>query len=179
MTTAIIPLGWTHNPSAWPRRLPTLVLSLLGFAFATYLTLYQLDVLSTVWEPFFGSGSRMILKESALARYLPVPDALLGAIAYLLDAILDCLGGETRWRTSPWIVLALGLVAGALGVSGVLLAASQPLIFGHYCTLCLASAVCSVLTAAAVADEVRAALRHVRDEKARGASWLQALQGGV
>ncbi|HWG47084.1 MAG TPA: vitamin K epoxide reductase family protein [Gemmataceae bacterium] len=164
MAQTSFPLGWTHNPSTWPRRFPALCLSLLGCAIATYLTLYQVDVVSTVWEPFFGNGSHMILKESALARHLPVPDASLGALAYLLDVILDCLGGETRWRTAPWIVLALGLVSGALGVTGILLAASQPLIFGHYCTLCLASAVCSILTALAVADEVRAAVRHLRDE---------------
>src|SRR6478735_4374840 len=111
MARMAVPYGWTHNPSTWPRRLPALFLSLLGCVIATYLTLYQMDILSSVWEPFFGAGSRMILKESALARRLPVPDASLGAVAYLLDVILDCLGGETRWRTSPWIVLALGLVS--------------------------------------------------------------------
>jgi hypothetical protein len=172
-----IPFGWTYNPSTWPRRLPALFLSLAGCAIATYLTLYQMDILASVWEPFFGAGSRMILKESALARHLPVPDASLGAVAYLLDVILNCLGGESRWRTSPWIVLALGVVSGLLGLSGLLLAASQPLVFGQYCTLCLASAVCSILMAAAAAEEVRAALRYVRDERARGVSWSQALRG--
>ncbi len=172
-----LPSGWTHNPSMWPRRLPTFLLSVLGCAIATYLTLYQVDVLTSVWEPFFGDGSKVILKESAIARLLPVPDASLGAVAYGFDAVLDCLGGQRRWRTAPWAVLALGLMAGGLGVSGVALAASQPLFFGHYCTLCLASAVCSILTTLAVADEVWATIRHVRDERARGRSWRQALRG--
>ncbi len=157
-----IPPGWTHNPSSWRSRAPVLILGILGFAISVYLTLYQMDILSRMWEPFFGDGSRYILKESAIARYCPVPDASLGALAYLLDVVLDCIGGDDRWRTRPRIVLALGAVAGALGLTGILLALSQPVFFGHFCTLCLASAVCSVLTAAFAASEVRATLSHLR-----------------
>lgn len=177
MTPLVIPPGWAHNPSTWPRRLPALVLGLTGCAISVYLTLYQMDVLSNVWEPFFGDGSRFILKESAVARYCPVPDASLGALAYLLDVVFDCLGGSARWRTAPWAVLGLGLVAAALALTGVGLALSQPLAFGHYCTLCLASAVCSILTTVVVADEVRATLHHVRRQRRLGLPWSRILRG--
>ncbi len=177
MAQATLPLGWKHDPSTWSRRLPVILFSLLGYAISVYLAFYQAGMFSSVWEPFFGDGSRMILKESAIARYCPVPDASLGAFLYLLDVFLNCLGGETRWRTAPWTVLGVGLVSGALATGGVVLAACQALVFHHFCTLCLASAVCSFLAAAFAAEEVRAAVRDVRSERRRGVSWLQALRG--
>ena len=136
--------GGTRNPSVWSRRLPVIGFSLLGCLIATYLTFYQADLISSVWEPFFGNGSQVILKESAIARYCPIPDASLGAFLYLLDVFLNCLGGEERWRTAPWTVLAVGLVSSMLALGGVLLAISQPLVFHHYCTLCLAATICSL-----------------------------------
>jgi hypothetical protein len=51
--------------------------ALVGFAMAAYLTLFQLGVLDSVWEPFFGDGSRTVLT-SGISRLLPVPDAALG-----------------------------------------------------------------------------------------------------
>src|SRR5262249_14017377 len=56
MSTSSIPAGWHHNPSAWASRLTAAVVALIGCAIATYLTLYQVDVIHHVWEPFFGSG---------------------------------------------------------------------------------------------------------------------------
>lgn len=162
MAHMIQSLGGAHNPSTWSRRLPVILFSLLGYLIAMYLAFYQAGLLSSVWEPFFGSGSRMILKDSVIARYCPVPDASLGAFLYLLDVLLNCLGGEDRWRTAPWTVLAVGLVSGSLAVGGVLLAISQPLFFHHYCTLCLASTCCSLGAAAFATDEVRMAIQGRR-----------------
>ena len=172
-----IPPGWGYNPSQWSERWPVLALAVCGCGIATYLGLYQVGAVAAVWEPFFGEGSRFILKESAIARELPVPDALLGALVYLVDASADVLGGRDRWRTLPWAVLLLGVVSSGLGIAGILLAILQPVVFGHYCTLCLASAACSILMVGAVLDEVLAALQHLKRERARGGSWLRALRG--
>jgi uncharacterized membrane protein len=155
------PPGWSFNPSEWRRRLPAFVLALIGLSIATYLTLFQVGIFTEVWEPFFGNGSRLLLKQSSIAHLLPIPDAALGATAYLLDAILDFAGGRTRWRTAPWLVVAFGVVAFLLGITGILLVVLQPTLFGAFCTLCLASALCSVLTAAFAATEVIAAVRHI------------------
>jgi len=87
-----VPPGWRVNPSAWDQRLPVAGVAPAGFAIAAYLTLFQLGVLHTVWEPFFGDGSRTVLT-SRISRLLPVPDAALGAAGYLLDAVAGLVGG--------------------------------------------------------------------------------------
>jgi uncharacterized membrane protein len=177
MTAADSPPGWTFNPSERPRRLAAFVLALIGLGIATYLTLFQVGVFSEVWEPFFGNGSRLLLKQSSIAHLLPIPDAALGAAAYFLDAVLDFAGGGSRWRTAPWLVVSFGVLAFLLGVIGVLLVILQPTLFGAFCTLCLASAACSILTAAAAAPEVIAAIQHVKREMAAGRSLGNALWG--
>jgi uncharacterized membrane protein len=154
-----------------------LLLALAGCGIATYLALYQVDVLPSVWEPFFGNGSTVILKQSAIAHLLPIPDAALGAVVYLLEALAELPGGESRWRTKPWAVVLLGLIAAGLGVAAIVLVICQPVLFGHFCTLCLASAACSLLGCAAAAPEVWATLQRLRRERDRGLSWWQALRG--
>jgi hypothetical protein len=51
-----------------------------------------LGPLSGVWEPFFGGGSQTVL-HSAIARLLPILDALLGVIGYLIELIAAARGG--------------------------------------------------------------------------------------
>jgi hypothetical protein len=156
------PQGWSRDPSDWRERLPALALSLTGCAIATYLALYQVNVLSNVWEPFFGAGSHIILKESPISHMLPVPDAALGAMVYLLEAISESIGGRQRWRDLPGAVFVTGAVAAGLGLAALVLVAAQALWFHAYCTLCLASAACSLAIAALVAPEVWAAAGYYR-----------------
>src|SRR5579872_2393861 len=177
MTDSDVPPGWGHNPSRWSHRLPVLLLALAGCGIATYLTLYQVGVLHSVWEPFFGNGSTVILKQSAIAHLLPIPDAALGAFVYLLEALAELIGGESRWRTKPWAVVLLGLIAAGLGVAAIILVVCQRALFGHFCTLCLASAACSLLGCAFAAPEVWATLQHLRREHEHGVPWRQALRG--
>ncbi|CAN5538557.1 MAG: vitamin K epoxide reductase family protein [Chloroflexi bacterium] len=170
------PPGWTSNPSAWRQRLPIIALALLGTGIAGYLTLFQLGVVREVWEPFFGDGSRRIL-QSGISRILPIPDAALGALGYLLDAVTGIIGGTDRWKTSPWIVVFFGLAVGPLGAASIILVILQPVIFDTFCTLCLASAAISVLMIGPAMDEVLAALQHVKREGAAGRSMWRAFFG--
>jgi uncharacterized membrane protein len=149
------------TPSAWRRRLPVVVLSLAGLAVATVLTLFQAGVLHTVWDPFFGDGSRRVLT-SSVSQALPVPDAALGVVAYLAEAVLESIGGRDRWRSRPWLPVAAGVVAAGLGVAAVGLIAAQVVLVGAFCTLCLTFAAISLLFAALVAPEVAAAVGTLR-----------------
>jgi hypothetical protein len=100
-----MPPGWSNNnASDWAERLAVLALGLTGFGIAMYLGLYQLDVVPVVREPLCGDGSHRILRESSIARLLPVPDGILGAVVYLLGATVNAIGSCAPWRTMRWIV---------------------------------------------------------------------------
>ena len=179
VATAEIPPGWDYNPSSWRQRYPIIVLSLIGVAIAGYLALYQIGVLDFVWEPFFGDGSRRILTSWVSELMHPVPDAALGAVGYLVDAITGAIGGRRRWRTMPWMVVIFGLAIGPLGVVSVVLVVLQPVLFDSWCTLCLASGVVSVLMIGPAMDETLASLQHLKQVKQRGESTWRAFWGSA
>lgn len=175
--TSSVPPGWDYNPATFSQRLPIVALALLGCAIATYLALYQYEVVDEVWEPFFGDGTRVILS-SPLSHVLPVSDAALGAAGYLADAVTGLIGGRERWRTMPWIVVGFAFLVGPLGAISIGLVIAQPLLYDAWCTLCLASAVISVLMIGPAMDEALASLQHLRRVWDRGeTSVWQAFWG--
>lgn len=171
-----IPPGWSYNPAAWHQRIPIIILALAGFGIATYLSLYQMNVIGDVWEPFFGNGSERILN-SYISHLLPIPDAALGAFGYLLDAVTGIIGGPNRWRTMPWVVVLFGVAVGPLGAVSILLVVLQPVLFDAWCTLCLSSAVISVLMIGPAMDEVLASLQYLRRVKHSDTSLWRAFWG--
>lgn len=172
----VIPPDWSYNPSAWSQRLWIVGIALVGFGVATYLSLYQYRVVDDVWEPFFGLGSRTIL-DSWVSKLLPVSDAALGAFSYLLDAVTGVLGGKRRWKTMPWMVVLFGIAVGPLGLVSLVLVILQPTLFDAWCTLCLATAVISIVMIGPSMDEVLASLQHLRRERDRGRSLWRAFWG--
>ena len=172
------PPGWSYNPSTWSERLPLIGLAVLGFAVAGYLALVQLGSIARAWEPFFGRGSETIL-HSGVSRLLPVPDAALGAAGYLLDAVSGAVGGRERWRTMPWIVVVFGIAVGPLGAVSLLLVILQPVLFHAWCTLCLSSALISVLMIGPAMDELLASLQVLARERRAGRSVWRAVWKGT
>ena len=170
------PPGWDYNPASWDQRLPIVALALLGFLIALYLTLYQVRVFHSVWEPFFGSGSQRILN-SEISRILPIPDAALGALGYLADAVFGLVGSTRRWRTMPWVVLVFGLAVGPLGLVSVLLVVLQPVMLDAWCTLCLATAFISVVMIGPAMDEMLASLQYLKRVKQSGLSLWKGFWG--
>ena len=135
-------------------------LAFMGFCTAVYLTLYEVDLISSVWEPFFGNGSHVILN-SAVSEPFGIPDASIGAALYFLDFWLAFAGGRERWRTHPWFVLMNGATAASLASAAVVLMIIQPVVYSHYCTLCLFSALISITIAGPTMDETLAALQQL------------------
>jgi hypothetical protein len=175
-TDSRTPPDWSYNPSAWGQRLPLVGAAVLGFAIATYLALYQWRIVPTVWEPFFGDGSRTVLN-SGVSKILPIPDAALGALGYLVDAVTGVVGGRDRWKTMPWIVIVFGVAVGPLGAISILLVILQPVLYDAWCTLCLSSALISVLMIGPAMDEMLASLQYVQRERARGRSTWRTFWG--
>jgi len=143
-----VPPGWAYTPSSWLQRMPIGVLALIGFLIARVLGAYQLGHIDAVWEPFFaGSGAMKGVMNGAetiitsdMSMAWPIPDGALGAIVYTLELAMTWMGGKTRWRTMPWMVLALAVTILPLGVVSIYFVIVQPIVIGTWCTLCLIAA---------------------------------------
>lgn len=170
------PPGWDYNPSTWSQRWPLILISFIGFQIASYLGLFQLGMIDSVWDPFFGSGSEKVLT-SEVSRALPIPDAVLGAFSYLLDAVTGIIGGTRRWKTKPWIVVLFGIATGPLGLISVLLIILQPIVVGAWCTLCIVTAIISIVMISPAMDELLASLQYLQRVKREGYSVWKAFWG--
>jgi hypothetical protein len=175
-----VPPGWSANPSSWPQRTPIIVLAIFGGVAAGWLALYQQEVVDTVWEPFFGDGTRDIVRESGFSQAFerfPVGDAALGTFGYLADAVTGAIGGTKRWRTMPWIVITFGAFIGPFGAISVMLTIFQPVLYDSFCTLCLFSGFVSLAMIGPAVDEVLASLQHLRREHRDGKSLWRVFWG--
>ncbi|MDA8255391.1 MAG: heavy metal-binding domain-containing protein [Betaproteobacteria bacterium] len=143
-----VPPGWAYTPASWLQRMPIAVLALIGFLIARILGAYQLGHIDTVWEPFFaGSGDMKgvmngteTIITSNMSKAWPIADGALGGIVYMLELVMVWMGTKTRWRTMPWMVLALAILILPLGVVSIYFVIIQPIAIGTWCTLCLIAA---------------------------------------
>ena len=159
-----IPPGWSYNPSSWNQRVPVIFLAWLGFFVARNLGAFQLGYIDSIWDPFFGDGTRQIL-ESDVSKSFPVSDATLGAFSYILDVLFGYAGNTHRWRTMPWVVVIFGILIIPLGIVSITLVILQPVAVGAWCTLCLTSATISLLMIPFSVDEVVATYQLMKYEK--------------
>jgi len=162
-----VPPGWTYNPSSWSQRVPIIFLAWVGFFIARYMGAFQLEIINTVWDPFFGDGTRNVLT-SDVSESFPVSDATLGAFSYVLDVLFGYAGGINRWRTMPWVVIIFGILIIPLGVVSITLIILQPSVVGFWCTLCLMSAFISLLMIPFTLDEVLATVQMILYERKKG-----------
>lgn len=163
------PPGFDENPTAWSRRLLLAALALAGLCVSVYLTLFQVGVISGVWDPFFRSPK--------VLTFLGFPDAALDALAYGTEMVLLSIGGVERWRTMPWTVLALGGVILSGAVVSVLLILMQAFLVDAWCTLCLVSAAISLAIFGLGYDEPLAGIKYLKQVRASGGSPWRALWG--
>lgn len=174
-----IPPGWTFNPSSWHQRAPLIALALAGWFISRYLAAFELGYIHTVWEPFFGNGTVQVLT-SKVSRSFPVSDAGLGAFAYTFEFLMAWMGSVTRWRSMPWMACFFFILVVPLGLVHITLVILQPVIVGHWCTLCLAAASVMLMMIPMAVDEVIAALQFVKLRVGRGDSfWRVFWVGGT
>ncbi len=130
------------------------------------MTLYQWHVTTGVWDPVFGAAASERVLTSSLSRALPLPDATLGATAYLVEAVVTIVGDSRRSESWPWVVVLYGVVLAALTVTSIVLVLAQIALVHAFCTLCLGSAAISIVNAAIGRPEVAAAVAHLTSERA-------------
>ena len=163
------PLGFDKNPTRWSRRILIIALAFAGLCVSVYLTLFQINVLQSVWDPFFQSPE--------VLEYLGIPDAALGALAYGTEIVLSLIGRRHKWRTMPWTVLAFGVVILSGALVSVLLILMQAFLVGAWCTLCLASAAISLAIFVLGYRESLAGLQYLRQVRDSGGSAWRSLWG--
>lgn len=124
------------------RRALAALLALLGVGVAGYLAAVQVDLVHHAWDPLFGDGTDTVIG-SSVANLLPFPDALLGVVAYAVEAFLVLYAGTPRGRSPRWPTLLLEVEAVGFALAGLGLVAIQALVVHAWCSWCLVSAVLS------------------------------------
>lgn len=159
-----IPRPWNYNPSAWAQRIPICVLAAVAFVIAAYMALYQWRLLPFAWDPVFGKQTESVLDSEvshSMRRWMLIPDAALGAIAYLGDAIFGLAGSTRRWQYRPWLVIVFGIDVIPLGIVSAVLVVLQGTVVGSWCFLCLVTAVISLILVYMAYDEVVSCLIYL------------------
>lgn len=159
------PPGFSWNPSGWNQRVPIAILGFIAAAISSYLALFQWGIISTVWDPFFGDQTIRVIDSSTshtMYRWIGIPDAALGALAYFGDAIFGIAGSTRRWQFRPWLVILFGIDVIPLGIVSAILVLTQGFVIGSWCTLCLVTAIISLVLVVMAYDEVWASLLYLR-----------------
>jgi general stress protein CsbA len=89
-----------------------------------------------------------------------------------------------RWigamEDMPWMVILFGIAVGPLGLVSIFLVISQPMLLHAWCTLCLFSALISLIMIGPAMDEVAASLQFLRRSHEQNRSvWNTFWHGGV
>lgn len=166
-----------YNPSSWRHRIPIVILALVAFSISTYMALYQWRLIPDVWDPVFGYQTKQVLDSDVseiMRSWLLIPDASLGALAYLGDAIYGLAGTTRRWQYRPWMVVLFGLDVIPLGIVSAVLVFMQGTVVGYWCFLCLVTAVISLVLVLMAYDEIWSTLKYLNRvwRRTRSASVL-------
>ncbi len=173
------PPGWSYNPSSWSQRAPIIALALVGFFLSRQMTSFQLQHIASFTDPFFGNGTVRVLT-SDVSRAFPIPDAGLGAVAYMIEFLMGFMGDKARWRTMPWMVSFFGILVVPLGVVSITLIVLQPIAVGAWCTPCLVAAAAMLIMISLTLDEVAAMLQFlIQARREKQPLWHLFWHGGT
>ena len=95
------------------------------------------------------------------------------------------MDGKTRWRTMPWMVLALAVLVLPLGGVSIYFIIIQPIVIGTWCTICLIAGLAMVIMIPYSLDEFVAMGQFLVDARRKGtpfwrAFWTgDAMEGGI
>jgi uncharacterized membrane protein len=155
LNAAVAPFD--YNPSSWRQRVPICLLATVAGVLAGHMAMFQWELIPYAWDPVFGEQTEKVLTSKVakrMDRWIGIPDAALGAVAYLGDAIFGLAGSTRRWQYRPWMVVLFGLDVIPLGLVSAILVVIQAFVLGEYCFLCLVTAATSLLLVYLAYDEV-------------------------
>lgn len=157
---------WSYNPSSWNQRFRIAILAFIAALIALYLGLYQWRILPDAWDPIFGDQTKQVLDSDIsqkITRWIRIPDAILGVLAYLSDAVFALGGSERRWQDRPWLVIVFGIDVIPLGFVSAILVLLQGFAVKAWCFLCLLSAVISLTLIVLAYDEVASSCFYLHE----------------
>ena len=129
------------------------------------------------------NGTETIITSDA-SKAWPIADGALGGIVYMAELVMIWMGGKTRWRTMPWMVLALAILILPLGVVSIYFVIIQPILIGTWCTLCLIAALAMLVMIPYSLNEFVAMGQFMVDAHRKGKSFWRtfwtgdAMEGG-
>ena len=156
------------NPSRWSRRIVISLVAAVAVSIATYMGLYQLGIIDSVYDPVFGSQTEDVLNSHVshvIRQWLHIPDALLGAFAYFLDIVFALIGSSKRWKENPWLVMLFGFSIIPVGIVSIILVILQGTVIGAWCFPCFITASISLILIPLSYSEVRASYKLLRKQK--------------
>jgi hypothetical protein len=156
---------WRFDPSAYGSRVAISCIAAVALIIAAYMGLYQWRLIDSVWDPIFGEQTLDVLDSDVshqVAAIIVIPDAILGALAYIGDIVLALAGSGRRWRDRPWLVMLFGLDVIVISLVSAVLIALQGTVVGAWCFLCLVTAALSLILVGMAAREVWASLLFLR-----------------
>lgn len=137
-----------YEPSRLSQRIVICLVAAVAVVITIYMSLYQLGLIDHVWDPVFGDQTQKVLNSDlshTMKNYLRIPDALMGALAYLGDIIFAIAGSSRRWQEHPWMVLLFGINVIPLGIVSAVLIFMQGAVVGFWCFPCFITAIISVV----------------------------------
>jgi hypothetical protein len=154
------------------------VLAGVAAAIAGYMALFQYGVVDRAWDPVFGGQTEQVLSSDVsgtMHGWFHMPDAALGAIAYLGDLLFGLAGSTRRWQYRPWLVILFGIDVIPLGIVSAVLVVMQGAVVGSWCFLCLVTAAISLVLVALAYDEVWSSLLYLADVRRRARGRRRAV----
>lgn len=169
-----VPQPWEYNPSKWSQRVRVSLVASIGFLIAIYMGLFQWGLIDSAWDPVFGNQTEQVLTSDVshtMSRWFLIPDAILGALAYLGDIVFALAGSTRRWQYRPWLVVLFGIDVIPLGIVSAILVVLQGTVVGAWCFLCLVTAAISLILILLAYDEVFSCLIYLYRVRKKSKNW--------
>lgn len=138
-------------------------LTLAGMGSLGVVAAYQFGLVRRIPEPPLPVFDATAVDASGEAyQYLKTPDAALGLVSTAATLVLAGMGDGSRWRTRPWVPLAMAAKVAGDAAYGAFLTAEQASKHRRFCSWCLTAAVASAAAVPPALPEARAAWRTLR-----------------
>ncbi len=150
----------------WEERRTIVSCSLAAIGCMGLIALYQMGVIKRLPEPNLpGLDAEKVDASDEAYAHLQMGDAFPGLGSYAVTAGLAAMGGSDRFRTQPWIPLALLAKTTVDAVQAAKLTYDQFAKHQAACLWCLAATAATAANLAYSIPEAKAAVQALKDRR--------------